>query len=84
MTNIKEKFLKNLEAQLRESMTVARAGGKIADADKHRCEGFMQAGVELELVTDEDIQELIKAVHVSVYGESITARRGKEKLGSLH
>ncbi len=81
---MKKKFLKNLEAQLRETMTVARAGGKIADADKFRCEGFMQAGVELGLVSDEDIQDLIKAVHLSVYGESITARRGKEKLGSLH
>ena len=81
---MKKKFLKNLEAQLRESMIAARAGEKILDADKYRCEGFMQAGVELGLVSDEEIQELIKAVHVSVYGESITARRGKEKLGSLH
>ncbi len=81
---MKKKFLKNLEAQLRESMTAARAGEKISDADKFRCEGFMQAGVELGLVSDEEIQELIKAVHVSVYGESITARRGKEKPGSLH
>ena len=81
---MKKKFLKNLEAQLRESMTAARAGEKISAADKYRCEGFMQAGVDLGLVSDEEIQELIKAVHVSVYGESITARRGKEKLGSLH
>ncbi len=81
---MKKKFLKNLEAQLRESLTAVRAGEKISAADKYRCEGFMQAGVELGLVSDEEIQELIKAVHVSVYGESITARRGKEKLGSLH
>ena len=81
---MKKKFLNNLEAQLRETMIAARAGEKISEADKFRCEGFMQAGVELELVTDEEIQELIKAVHVSVYGESITARRGKEKLGRIH
>ncbi len=81
---MKKKFLKNLEAQLRDSLTATRAGEKISDADKFRCEGFMQAGVELGLVSDEEIQELIKAVHLSVYGESITARRGKEKLGSLH
>ena len=81
---MKKKFLKNLEAQLRESMTAARAGEKISVADKFRCEGFMQAGVELGLVSDEEIQKLIKAVHLSVYGESIIARRGKEKLGSLH
>ena len=81
---MKKKFLKHLEAQLRETMTAARAGAKIADADKYRCEGFMQAGVELGLVSDEEIQALIKAVHLSVYGESIVARRGKEKLGNLH
>lgn len=81
---MKQKFLKNLEQQLRETMSAARAGAKISDADKYRCEGFMQAGVELELVSDEEIQVLIKAVHLSVYGETIVARRGKEKLGSMH
>lgn len=81
---MKKKFLKNLKEQLNETMTAARAGAKISDADKYRCEGFMQAGVELELVTDEEIQELIKAVHVNVYGETIVSRRGKEKLGNLH
>lgn len=69
---------------MRDSMSAARAGVKIADADKHRCEGFMQAGVELGLVSDEEIQDLIKAVHLSIYGESITARRGRGKPGSLH
>lgn len=84
MSALKKKFIKQLEEQLRETMNAARAGAKIDDADKHRCEGYMQAGVELELVTDEEIQELIKGVHLSVYGESIVARRGKEKLGSIH
>lgn len=81
---MKKKFLNNLKTQLIETMSAARAGAKISDEDKFRCEGFMQAGVELEIVSDEEIQELIKAVHVSVYGETIIARRGKEKLGSLH
>ena len=76
--------MKQLQEMLHETMSAARAGATIADADKYRCEGFMQAGVELELVTDEDIQDLIKGVHLSVYGESIVARRGKEKLGKIH
>jgi len=81
---MKKKFLANLEEQLHETMNTAKAGLKISDADKYRCEGFMQAGVELDIVTDEEIQALIKTVHESVYGESILARRGKEKLGNLH
>ncbi len=84
MASMKKKFLTNLEEQLFETMNVAKAGAKISDADKYRCEGFMQAGVELEIVTDEEIQALIKEVHEGVFGESIIARRGKEKLGSLH
>lgn len=83
-TTMKEKFLKNLEAQLIETMSAARTGTKISDTDKYRCEGFMQAGVELDLVTDEEIQALIKVVHLRVYGETIVARRGKKKLGNLH
>jgi len=81
MSAIKKQFLKQLESQLRETMSAARTGAKITDQDKYRCEGYMQAGVELELVTDEEIQDLIKGVHLSVYGESIVARRAKEKLG---
>lgn len=81
---MKKKFLTKLEAQLFETMNVAKAGAKISDADKFRCEGFMQAGVELDIVTDEEIQALIKETHENVFGESIVARRGKEKLGTLH
>jgi len=81
---MKEKFLKNLEQQLHETMNTAKTGLKISAADKYRCEGFMQAGVELEIVSDEEIQQLIKTVHESVYGESIIARRSKEKIGSIH
>lgn len=81
---MKQKFLKHLEEQLFESMNVTKVGAKISDADKYRCEGFMQADVELEIVTDEEIQALIRETHESVFGESIIERRGKEKLGKLH
>ncbi len=81
---MKKKFISILEQQLFETMNTAKAGLKISDEDKYRCEGFMQAGVELELVSDKEIQALIRSVHESVYGESIIARRSKEKLGSLH
>jgi len=81
---MKKQFLMKLEAQIFETMNVAKAGAKISDADKYRCEGFMQAGVELGIVTDEEIQALIKEVHKDVFGESIVARRGKEKLSTLN
>ena len=81
---MKEKFLHALREQLREAFTAAKSGMKISAEDKYRCEGFMQAGVELELVTDEEVGKLINSVHISVYGQSIAERRSQEQGIRLH
>lgn len=81
---MKEKFLNALREQLRDAFSAAKSGLKVSAEDKYRCEGFMQAGVELELVTDEEVAELIHSVHVSVYGQSIAERRSQEQGTRLH
>lgn len=72
---MKEKFLAELRQQLTETFTAAKAGIKVSDADKYRCEGFMQAGVALGLVTDDEVSSLINTVHIDVYGQSIVEKR---------
>ena len=81
---MKQKFIKQLKEQLYETMNTAKTGLIISDADIFRFEGFMQAGVELDIVTNEEILKLIKTVHENVYGESIIARLRKEKIIRLH
>ena len=81
---MKEKFINALQQQLHDAFSAAKSGQRISAADKYRCEGFMQAGVELELVTDDEVSKLINSVHVIVYGESIAERRSKEQGARLH
>lgn len=81
---IKEKFLNALRGQLHDAFTAAKSGMKISAEDKYRCEGFMQAGVEMEVVTDEEVAKLINSVHISVYGQSIGERRSQEQGVRLH
>lgn len=81
---MKEKFIAELRQQLQETFTAAKAGQKVSAEDKYRCEGFMQAGVTLELVTDEEISKLINEVHIEVYGQSIVEKRLAKQKTSVH
>ena len=81
---MKEKFIAALREQLHETFTAAKSGLSVSAEDKYRCEGFMQAGVELELVTDDEVSQLINSVHLSVYGQSIAERRSKAQGGRVH
>lgn len=81
---LKEKFLTELRAQLSDAFQAAKAGKPISAADKHRCEGFMQAGEFLGLVTDDELSALINSVHISVYGQSILEKRMASKNIQIH
>jgi transcriptional regulator NrdR family protein len=81
---MKEKFLTALRKQLHEAFTAAKSGMKVSAEDKYRCEGFMQAGIEMEVVTDDEVAKLINSVHISVYGQSIAERRSMEQGVRLH
>ncbi|MGB0845889.1 MAG: hypothetical protein ACPGSM_04150 [Thiolinea sp.] len=81
---MKEKFLNALREQLHEAFTAAKSGMRVSAEDKYRCEGFMQAGVAMELVTDDEVAKLINSVHLSVYGQSIAERRSMEQGTRVH
>lgn len=81
---MKDQFINALRQQLHDAFSAAKSGLRISAEDKYRCEGFMQAGVELNLVTDEEVALLIDAVHHSVYGQSIAERRSLEQGSRLH
>lgn len=81
---MKEKFLHSLREQLREAFMATKSGLKLSAEDKYRCEGFMQAGIELDIVTDEEVAKLINSVHISVYGQSIAERRSQQQGSRLH
>lgn len=48
------------------------------DKQKHRTEGFIQAGKFIGLITDEEATALMEKAHYEVLGETITSRRSRK------
>ena len=55
-------------------MNASKHLGKASPVEKHRCEGFMQAGVVLGAATNEELQERIEAIHLDVFGQTVKER----------
>ena len=58
---MKDEFVKELRQQLHDRFTATKVGLKVSAEDKYRCEGFMQAGVTMGVMTDDEISALIGA-----------------------
>jgi len=71
----KEDFLNEVERRLSKMFYASKEGYKNSTVDKHRLEGFMQAGVFLGLVSNKELSVLMDAIHHSVFGISIKERR---------
>jgi len=71
----KDEFLTEVEKRLSKMFTASKEGYKAAPIDRHRLEGFMQAGVFIGLVSNAELSELMEAVHLKVYGQTIAQRR---------
>ena len=71
----KDEFLSEVENRLSKMFAASKEGYKVAPIDRHRLEGFMQAGVFIGLVSNAELSELMEAVHMNVYGQTIAERR---------
>lgn len=70
----KEKYLEQIEHRLRLIFQASKEGYK-NPAEKHRIEGFMQAGVIVKLVTNAELNTLMEDVHLTVFGKTIKQRK---------
>jgi len=75
----KERFLKEVEDQLRVIFGALRDGHEPPKILKHRSEGFMQAGVFLGIVDNKELKELMETVHHEMTGMTIQERLTKQK-----
>jgi hypothetical protein len=71
----KGEFLNEVEKRLSKMFTASKEGYKAAPVERHRLEGFMQAGVFIGLVSNAELSELMESVHINVYGQTIAGRR---------
>jgi len=75
----KEKYLSRVENQLRQIFQASKEGYKNS-AEKHRLEGFMQAGVIVGLVTNTELNTLMEDVHLTVFGKTIKQRKEERSI----
>lgn len=75
----KERYINEVTRQLRIIFTAIREGHKPPEALKHRCEGFMRAGVFLGVVKNTELSVLMGDLHIEVIGMTIAERQSKKR-----
>ena len=71
----KDKYLAEVKQRLEHLFSASKQGYDIAPAQRHRLEGFMQAGVFLGVVSNDELSGLMEALHLSIHGRSIAERK---------
>lgn len=67
-------YLAEIEKRLFNMFSASKQGIKATAMEKHRLQGFMQAGVYLKIQTLEEQQALIELVHFKVHGKTVAQR----------
>ncbi|RLA54490.1 MAG: hypothetical protein DRR42_01535 [Gammaproteobacteria bacterium] len=76
--NTREEYLHELESRLIRMFRASRDGHKAAPEERHRLEGFMQAGSFLGLAAGDELKSLMNQVHVDVFGKTIQDRQAEQ------
>lgn len=76
----KNEFIIEIESRLKKIFTASRDGFKVSLSEKHRNEGFLQAGVFMGFISNEELYEKINTIHISVFGVSIEEKRKTDEL----
>jgi len=73
----KQNFLDEVEVRLTRLFSASRDGYKLPDEERHRLEGFMQAGIFIQLVTRAEMSQLMDSVHVTIFGKTMSVRKAE-------
>jgi hypothetical protein len=74
----KKKFIQSCYLQLVDIFQKAKLHQK-DDKQKHRTEGFMQAGKFTGMISNEEAVSLMEKAHYEVFGETIASRKSRKK-----
>ena len=78
----KSRFIREVTRQLEALYRATKSGVEQGAKVKHRCEGFMQAGEFLQIVTKEELTDIMEKTHIKVFGETFEQR--KKRLVDRH
>jgi hypothetical protein len=73
----KSDYLAEISNRLTKLFKASKEGYKIPDIDRHRLEGFMQAGIFMGVATPVEISVLLEDVHHSIFGKTIRDRKSE-------
>lgn len=76
----RDQYLGEVESRLRRMFSASKSGYRTPAADRHRLEGFMQAGVFFGLTDNLELTELMEETHFSVFGKTIRERSEDQPL----
>lgn len=74
----KSEYIAEVTRQLEAIYRLCKSGITTDTKAKHHCEGFMQAGEFLGLVTREELSILIESTHLAVFGETVAQRKARK------
>lgn len=74
----REEYLQEVESRLIRMFRASRDGHKAAPEERHRLEGFMQAGTFFGLSTSDELKSLMDQVHVDIFGKTIQERQSEQ------
>jgi hypothetical protein len=74
----KERFIAEVTNRLTKLFRASKEGYKIAGSERHRLEGFIHAGIFMEVATTIEMSKLLENLHYSVFGKTIQGRKSEK------
>ena len=74
-------FIDGVKAQLTHLYSEIKEKRTLDEAQKHRIEGFISAGLYLGLVEKKEISALIEEIHLTVFGQTVRERKLEKLMG---
>ena len=71
----REHYLSEVEKRLNRLFLASKEGYKLSQVDKHRLEGFMNAGVVMGFASNAELSVLMDEAHIKVFGKTIQQRK---------
>lgn len=74
----REEYLEEVETRLARMFRASKDGHKASPVERHRLEGFIQAGSFLGLASKVELQSLMERVHFDIFGKTIDERQSDQ------
>ncbi len=77
----KNDYLAEVSDRLNKMFRASREGYRIPDVDRHRLEGFIQAGIFMKIATTAEMARLMENIYHAVFGKTIREKKSETSGG---